>query len=398
MNERDIRDKYYPNGVSQWSESLFHFSKKIKLLFLIHYLVGGRQSGALRHSAASYGLLQNQFILKLVFKIFVSFKFMPRKAYVKSSKRFSRSKGTRARYSRFRRSGYRTLARRISAVSKRVAGEVCKFEITPDKFTNTILSPTASSNSYRVSMGTPLINISSGTPWIMPINWMYSQASTGTSNYTSPLYYNGSEQPLPNSPVTVSLKNPIYYNTMPVSSGIESTELQYRLKYIYINALFNASISQSENNTDGALRIVIVKDKQPTGGSATWYDENATTNSRGVFNTNRIDAQLNPSTVGRFKIMYDKTLRFNTINGYKPFKYFKRLSTTIRNNKNYQSGIPEVLNQPNNAQTADQSPPVQKNAFYIMIFSDGLNFTYSSDPSTPAASFHLFNRVAYYNN
>lgn len=325
---------------------------------------------------------------------------MPRKAYVKSSKRFSRTKGTRARYSRFRRSGYRTLARRISAVSKRVAGEVCKFEITPDQFTNTTLSPiSGSTTQYRSQNGTPLVNISSGIPWIMPINWTYSIASTSESNYPLPLYYNGSEQPLPNSPVTVSLRNPIYYNTMPAPVGaIESTELQYRLKYIYINALFNASISQSENNTDGALRIVIVKDKQPTGGSATWYDEGATTNSRGVFNTNRIDAQLNPSTVGRFKIMYDKTLRFNTINGYKPFKYFKRLSTTIRNNTNYYPGTPVNLLAENYAQTSDQSPPVQKNAFYIMIFSDGLNFTYSSDPSTPAASFHLFNRVAYYNN
>ena len=34
-----------------------------------------------------------------------------------------------------------------------------------------------------------------------------------------------------------------------------------------------------------------------------------------------------------FKIMYDKTLRFNTINGYKPFKYFKKLSTVVRNNR-----------------------------------------------------------------
>lgn len=323
---------------------------------------------------------------------------MPRKAYVKSSKRFSRTKGTRARYSRFRRSGYRTLARRISAVSKRVAGEVCKFEITPDQFTNTIISPRPeNTTSYLTSTGTPLINISSGTPWIMPINWTYSKASSNDSNYPLPLYYNSSQQAIPVSPITISMRQPIYYNTMPLNTA-DSTELQYRLKYIYINALFNASISQSENNTDGALRIVIVKDKQPTGGSATWYDENVTTNSRGVFNTNRIDAQLNPTTVGRFKIMYDKTLRFNTINGYKPFKYFKRLSTTVRNNTNARPGPTGNLGVENNAQTSDQSPPVQKNAFYIMIFSDGLNFTYSSDASTPAASFHLFNRVAYYNN
>lgn len=326
---------------------------------------------------------------------------MPRK-YAKSTKRFTRTKRTFKRYNKYRRTGYRILARRINAVSKRVAGEVCKFEITPDVFSNTLLTPgTGSVPSYTPSTVNTLTTITSGEPWIMPLNWTYSRVvSTSTAN-TTPPYYNGVQQGIPASPVSVSFRQPIWYNTMPGSQEAPdvSAELQYRLKYIYINALFNASISQSVNNTDGALRIVIIKDKQPTGGSATWFDENYTTNSRGVFNANRIDAQLNPSTVGRFKIMYDKTLRFNTINGYKPFKYFKQLSTTVRNNRNYLTGYPiQNLNSNNYAQTSDEAPPVQKNAFYIMIFSDGLNFTYSSDASTPAASFHLFNRVAYYNN
>ena len=56
---------------------------------------------------------------------------MPRK-YAKSTKRFTRTKRTFKRYNKYRRTGYRILARRISAVSKRVAGEVCKFEITPE--------------------------------------------------------------------------------------------------------------------------------------------------------------------------------------------------------------------------------------------------------------------------
>ena len=326
---------------------------------------------------------------------------MPRK-YAKSTKRFTRTKRTFKRYNKYRRTGYRILARRINAVSKRVAGEVCKFEITPDVFSNTLLTPgTGSVPSYTPSTVNTLTTITSGEPWIMPLNWTYSRVVSTSSANTTPPFYNGVQQGIPASPVSVSFRQPIWYNTMPGSQEAPdvSAELQYRLKYIYINALFNASISQSVNNTDGALRIVIIKDKQPTGGSATWFDENYTTNSRGVFNANRIDAQLNPSTVGRFKIMYDKTLRFNTINGYKPFKYFKQLSTTVRNNRNYLTGYPiSNLNSNNYAQTSDEAPPVQKNAFYIMIFSDGLNFTYSSDASTPAASFHLFNRVAYYNN
>lgn len=319
------------------------------------------------------------------------------KPYAKTSKKFSRGKRTYKRYNRYRRNTYRVLSRRISSLSKRVAGEVCKFEVTPNDYQNNLLSPiSGQTDRYKVEKQYPLNSIKSGVPWVMPLNWIYKETYNSLGTSTSRPHYNGQDQPIPISNVEVSTRNPIYYNTLPGNQDQGSgTELQYRLKYIYINALFNASINASENNTDGALRIVIVKDKQPTGGSATWYDENDISNSRGVFNTNRIDAQLNPTSVGRFKIMYDKTLRFNTVNGYKPFKYFKQLSTIIRNNRDQifigSSGIDQ-------GQTNDQPPPIQRNAFYLMMFSDGLNFTHSLESATPPASFHLFNRVAYYNN
>lgn len=287
---------------------------------------------------------------------------------------------------------------------RRVAGEVCKFESTPNDYRNTVLTAgTGTVPSYIPSQTYPLNEIVSGQPWVMPLNWTYTSAVTSLTSSTADPFYNGAVQGMPSdeNPVTVSVRNPIYYNTFLPGSGETDTgtQLQYRLKYLYINALFNASIGNSQNNTDGALRVVIVKDKQPTGGAATWFDSNITQNSRGVFNAQRIDAQLNPNTVGRFKIMYDKTLRFNTINGYKPFKYYKALSTVVRNNRGIISNIPSSLATDNNyAETNDQAPPVQRNAFYLMLFSDGLNFSYSADPSTPAASFHLFNRVAYYNN
>lgn len=322
------------------------------------------------------------------------------KRYVKRSTRGSRNVRSSIRRRSAARLSYRRLSRRISSLSRRVAGEVCKFEVTPNIFENNLLSPVSgSTTSYNVTLQNPLNSITSGNPWIMPLNWLYKPftRSLGTSS-TKP-FYNGQEQPIPISNVEVSTKIPLYYNTIPGQGQFNTeqdltTELQYRLKYIYINALFNASINSSVNNTDGALRIVIVKDKQPTGGSATWYDVNSVSNSRGVFNANRIDAQLNPTTVGRYKIMYDKTLRFNTINGYKPFKYYKQLSTVVRNNR----GTIYDNDENDYGETNDQSPPIQRNAFYLMIFSDGLNFIYSEDPSTPAASFHLFNRVAYYNN
>lgn len=325
-----------------------------------------------------------------------------------TKKRFGTRKSTR-RTNTFRRSGYRALSRRISAVSRRVAGEVCKFESTPLTFANAKLLY-QSASSYDVSFEQPLLNITSGNPWVMPLNWIYTQPYNSSGTLTTQPFYNGQTQGFPaqGSPVYTSLKQPIWYNALfenensPVSTQnnvAPSTDYQYRLKYMYINALFNASVSSSINNTDGALRIVIVKDKQPTGGSATWFDSNITANSRGVFNAQRIDAQLNPQTVGRFKILYDKTLRFNNINGYKTFKWYRKNSTTCRNNRIRVNTVANAgITTSNYAQTSDESPPVQKNAFYMLIFSDGLNFTYTQDASTPAASFHLFNRVAYYNN
>lgn len=314
---------------------------------------------------------------------------------------------TSRRTGRYRRSGYRTLSRRISAISRRVAGEVCKFESRPDMFYNTLITynpgSTSAANITLSAANPTLTTISTGVPWVMPLNWFYrSQYTTSQQVNITSIYVDGTQYTIA-GPASASIKQPLYYNTYSPGgqeSADQSAELQYRLKYIYINALFNASINSSTNNTDGALRIVIIKDKQPTGGAATWADDNITTNSRGVFNANRIDAQLNPNTVGRFRIMCDKTLRFNTINGYKPFKYYKPLSTVVRNNRGFitTSTTENLTNSANHLQSANESPPVQKNAFYLMIFSDGLNFTYTSEASTPAASFHLFNRIAYYNN
>lgn len=337
--------------------------------------------------------------------------------YGRRTKRVTRKRYTKRKTSRYSRKGtavaYRAL-RIAKSANRRVAGEVCKFESTPAMFSNnTWAQDGVATNRWDRNLNTPLTTITSGTPWIMPINWIYTGGPSLDGSSTA-FYVNGiryADYTSVNTSfitpgIQASMKNPIWYNTMgavtdeSVSDGPQpgqSTELQYRMKYIYINALFNAAAG----NPDGAVRIVIIKDKQPTGGAATWYDKsiveqgqtiNNVNNSRGVFNAQRIDAQLNPATVGRFKIMYDKTLRFTTINSYKPFKYYKKLSTVVRNNRDY-------VNDPNSyLQTNDQSPPVQKNAYYLMIFSDGLNFNYTADSTTADGTFHLFNRVAFYNN
>ncbi|QXF14467.1 capsid protein [Porcine associated circular DNA virus-7] len=325
-----------------------------------------------------------------------------------STKKGYRRGRTYRRAGRYSYKNYRALHRRVSAISRKLAAEVCKFETTPDNYTNVLVNVTQNnSNQIRIqsTLQTPLTAITSGTPWIMPLNWIYQATEVfGTEQTSSSYFYDGAESTAPQS-LTLSVRNPVWYNTygtqtdplVDSNDGMRSPGFQYRLKYLYLRGLFNASVSESVNNSDGAVRIVVVKDKQATGGAATWFDENYATNSRGVFNAQRIDAQLNPNTLGRFKIMYDKTLRFNTINGYKPFKYFKRLSSIVKNNRDIVY-INNNLNQGNFYETNSRAPPVQKNAYYLMIFSDGLNFTYSNESSTPAASFHIFNRVSYYDN
>lgn len=322
----------------------------------------------------------------------------------KRKRTFTKKKRTYGKRRKYTFSPYKRIYRSIRAVSRKIAGEVFKFESTPAMFQNYKVEQ--SGNYFKFTPQTTLEVITSGEPWIMPLNWIYSSGDSVASNVQN-LYVNGVHYEAPPSgvfPTEISVKNPIYRNT---EGGLEEfldsgTQLQYRMKYIYINALFNASKDTLTENTDGALRIVIVLDKQPTGGTATWSDKNIVTNSRGVFNADRINAQLNPNSLGRFTIMYDKTLRFNTINGYKPFKYFKRLSTIVRNNRglvNMKSGEGSAASNPaSRYQTNEESAPVQKNAFYLMMFSDGLTFTYSTAATTPAASFNLFNRVAYYNN
>ena len=107
------------------------------------------------------------------------------------------------RTNRYSRKNYRVLSRRISAVSRRIAGEVCKFESTPNLFTNSLVTVGTSSVQQ-----TPLTTITSGTPWIMPINWIYQQTSgVATGN----VYIDGSQR-IAGEVITASIKNPLWYN------------------------------------------------------------------------------------------------------------------------------------------------------------------------------------------
>lgn len=329
-------------------------------------------------------------------------------------KRYTRKRAPRTRYNkRGSAAAYRAL-RIAKSVNRKVAGELCKFQLVPSNFGNISLSPDASFNNLSITGNKPLNTITSGTPWIMPLNWYYFTSITGTSSANS-IYFNGISSPVTytswnSSTGPLSQKVPLYYNTMEENGQISEdgvfAGLQYRMAYLYIRGIFNASVNNSTDNTDGAVRFVIVKDKQPQGGSATWYDApppDSSNNysglsSRGVFNANLIDAQINPQTAGRFKIIYDKTMRFTTINGYKPFKYFKRLSTIVRNTRQSTDLTFNLSNTSSTYETNERAPPVLKNAYYLMIFSDGCNFTYSDNSSTPAAGFHLFSRIGYYNN
>lgn len=312
----------------------------------------------------------------------------------------SKKRYTRRQYNRKGTAvAYRAL-RVARSATRRVAGEACKFELTPMDFGNTVYTYASSTSSYQFVTANTLNTITSGTPWIMPLNWVYTpivnqQTITGSATFTPSLTNARSYQ----------LKMPAYYKMLTGDITPNSgTELQYRLKYLYINAIFNSS-------TPGRLRFVIVRDKLPTDQGLTWYS--ATDSKRSVFNSNNINAQLNPLSNGRFVVLYDKTMQINTINPLKPFKYFRRMSNKIRNSTpvtpqmgwtsytdNQSSGTNTTrytFNSPPGQQT--DPTPIGRNALYLMIFSDGCTFNYdNSDGATESNTFKLMSRVSYYNN
>lgn len=328
--------------------------------------------------------------------------------YAKVSKRVSRGKRTYKRYHRYHRTGYKSLSRRVSAVSKRVAGESQKFEITPLDFGSTTFG--SSGQTATATNNELLRTITSGTPYVFPLNWVYTPVIEDNETYTSGAvnlsairYRTGTSWSIISNG-TYQYKNPVFYKMITGDvSPLQGTELQYRLKYLYINAIFKSS-------TPCRMRFVIVKDKLPTDSGATWF--NANNLNRSVFNSNNINAQLNPLSNGRFKILYDKVFSLTTIQPFKPFKYYRTNSTKIRNSqptiyeKGYES---EPLDNsaanavyhyfPQALQTVNSNCPVSKNAFYLMIFSDGATFNYdSTDGTTEDNTFKLMSRVSYYNN
>lgn len=355
-------------------------------------------------------MCKNSYSLEMV-------RYATRRTTAPSKRRFGRKRyGKTSVRKRSIASGNRAL-RIAKSVSRKVAGELCKWQATPDMYTNYTNISGSGPLYWNFTQVRPLATINSGDPWIMPLNWIYTAGDSvqtaqniyvGTVHYPVPLNVSGNAdtQAMLEQVPKVSARNPIWYNTLNAYNNNTFTTdqsgagLQYRLAYIYIRGIFNASVNNSTNNTDGAVRFVIVKDKQPQGGSATWYDRSDLQGiaSRGVFSANLIDAQLNPKTTGRFKILYDKTLRFNTINGYKPFKYFKRISTIVRNTRNAVNHGTQLTSDNNDYEHKSAPPPVLKNAFYLMIYSDGPTFTYSTNSSTPAAGFHIMSRIGYYNN
>lgn len=308
---------------------------------------------------------------------------------------------TRRKYNRKGSSvAYRAL-RVARAATRRVAGEACKFELTPLDFGYNLY--VTGSNPGISGPTLTLTTITSGTPWVMPLNWVYQPISTSSQTVTYPRYLNpdGSWGSFPTSTTNQwQYKNPVYYKMLTGNiTPFSGTELQYRLKYLYINAIFNSS-------TPGRMRFVIVRDKLPTDQGATWF--NANDSNRSVFNANNINAQLNPLSNGRFVILYDRTIQINTINPLKPFKYYRKMSNKIRNstpNITPQDITREVQDSvtynlfSRNPDLATTPIPVGKNAFYLMIFSDGCTFTYdNSDGSTETNTFKLMSRVSYYNN
>ena len=104
---------------------------------------------------------------------------------------------------------YAKLYRSIRAVSRKVAGEVFKFESTPDMYKN--LAITSDGSEITTTVNQPLLNILSGQPWTMPLNWIYQGqiAMPAASIYVNGIQYTATNY---SGPDFEAIKNPIYRN------------------------------------------------------------------------------------------------------------------------------------------------------------------------------------------
>lgn len=178
----------------------------------------------------------------------------------------------KSNFRRYRNRGFvnKRINKRISAISRRIAGESQKFEITPQDFFTTTLgsSGQTATNSTNYTLST----ITSGTPYIMPLNWYYTGINDTTQNFVSGAVNLSLNRYITSttsgystiSNGTYQFKRPAFYklSTGPIEP-FSGTELQYRMKYLYVNMIFNSS-------TPARIRFVIVKDKIPSDQGATW--------------------------------------------------------------------------------------------------------------------------------
>lgn len=326
---------------------------------------------------------------------------MPRK--FRNSRRKSVRKTVSKSFSKRYGRSSAVLSRRISYLSKKVAGEKRKFELTPDifQYNNIIWNPTESRYEQTGTVVNPLTVIGPGTPWVMPLNWVYTNgdALNPAQQVTiDGITYTGGELPSgpgadPLEPTALEKKYSAFYNTVGVTNPVEyGTQLQYRMSSLYINACFRSSLT-----TPASFRAVVVCDKQPSMGPATWYDpgDSLYSTSRSVFSSGAINAMHNPRSAGRFVTLYDKMVYLGADKPIKMLKIYKKFNIFVRNSRINPSD-PNGEIGTDLFDGAHTTTPVQKNAFYLMILSVANGFNYNVEPGLN--QFNLTSRISYYDN
>lgn len=107
----------------------------------------------------------------------------------------------------------------------------------------------------------------------------------------------------------------------------------------YINLAFTKHASA----TFSFIRVVLVQDRQQISDTAPTYSD--------VFESNSTYAKVNPNTMGRFKIWYDKRVLLSTQRDFKQINIYRKFK-----------GIHTRYN-------GTASSDIQKNGFYLMLVS-----------------------------
>lgn len=268
--------------------------------------------------------------------------------------------------------------------------EMKQMTLYPDVFT----APNSSISAYYAPLAllTPntvsSVTVNDVENWTMPINWFY----VGSNIPNNLVQMHGPRYTLYPQPPSSLVTVPITV----LGSPLENIECQ--AKWATVKFVAHTQVGGAEGFWEpSAIRMVIVKDKHPTGQIPVWYEGGVLTGNpattditdNSVFQDDTILASPSHNTNSRYRILYDRTHYSTSTNCWIRHKHKITFKKKHRfQNQNYdsvtESYTPQVASY-NRLLNIPNSTPLQSGGFYIMIkyYSSAVTNTLSATRDIP---------------